>query len=225
MKVAIATKCVFILGLLLATTYWMNSQCVISHNQWACNFQLFFITRNVNKNVTSNQLMGVFVNISKHYVCIDNNLFLAPPLQSPLIHKWKGERSRSKNTLPKNLNYNMFYFCRMAYSRSLEKSLDGVKDIEVSQNKKRLSSHASLTIVDKTRNRSSTQEKNLPLWLGFKAMNALNSNKGLPKESHKSVSELIKLGMYENEALECQDCIPSYQFVSQELWPNKNILE
>ena len=48
-------------------------------------------------------------------------------------------------------------------------------------------------------------------------MNALNSSKGLAKESHKSVSELIKLGMYENEALECQDCITSYPYVSQEL--------
>ena len=96
MKVAIATKCVFILGLLLATTYWINSQCVISHNQWACNFQLFFITRNVNKNVTSNQLMGVFVNISKHYVCIDNNLFLAPPYKTHLFISGKGKGQGAK---------------------------------------------------------------------------------------------------------------------------------
>ena len=223
MKVAIATKCVFILGLLLATTYWTNSQCVTSHNPWACIFQLFFITRNIHKNVTSD-LMGFCVNMNKHYVCLDNSLFLVPPQQSPLIHKWKGVRSRCKNIIPKNFNNNMFYFCRMAYSRSLEKSLDGVKDMEVSQNKKRLSSHASLTIVDKTKSRSSTQEKHLPLWFGFKAMNALNLSKGLAKESHKSVSELIKLGMYENEALECQDCITSYPYVSQVLWPNKNIL-
>ena len=168
--------------------------------------------------------MGFCVNMNKHYVCLDNSLFLVPPQQSPLIHKWKGVRSRCKNIIPKNFNNNMFYFCRMAYSRSLEKSLDGVKDMEVSQNKKRLSSHASLTIVDKTKSRSSTQEKHLPLWFGFKAMNALNLSKGLAKESHKSVSELIKLGMYENEALECQDCITSYPYVSQVLWPNKNIL-
>ncbi len=98
----------------------------------------------------------------------------------------------------------MFYFCRMAYSRSLEKSLDGVKDIEVSQNKKRLSSHASLTIVDKTRNRSSTKKKNLSLWLGFKAMNALHASNKLAKESHKNVSELYQpkvmahMGVYNN---------------------------
>ena len=44
----------------------------------------------------------------------------------------------------------------MTYARSLEKSLDGVKDMEVTQTKKRSSSNACLTIVDKTKNRSSS---------------------------------------------------------------------
>ena len=91
----------------------------------------------------------------------------------------------------------------MAYARSLEKSLDGVKDMEVTQTKKRTSSNACLTIVDKTKNRSSSQSKTLPLWLGFKAMNALNASNNLTQENHKSVSELVKIGMYEKEALEC----------------------
>ena len=39
----------------------------------------------------------------------------------------------------------------MAYARSLEKSLDGVKDMEVTQTKKKTLSTASLTIVDKTK--------------------------------------------------------------------------
>ena len=112
----------------------------------------------------------------------------------------------------------------MAYARSLEKSLDGVKDMEVTQTKKRTSSNACLTIVDKTKNRTSSQNKSLPLWLGFKAMNALNESNNLAKESHKSVSELVKMGMYEGEALECQDSIISYPYVPQEVWPNKNNL-
>ena len=28
--------------------------------------------------------------------------------------------------------------------------------------------------------------------------------------------------MIESEALECQNCIPSYSYVPQEMWPNKN---
>ena len=57
-------------------------------------------------------------------------------------------------------------------------------------------------------------------------MNALNASKGLAKESHMSVSvsELVKMGVYENETLGRQDSIPSYPYVSQELWPNKNTL-
>jgi hypothetical protein len=114
----------------------------------------------------------------------------------------------------------------MAFSRSLEKSLDGVKDMEVTQTKKCSSSNACLTIIEKTKNKSNTQGKTYPLWLGFKAMNALNASKGSAKENHRSVSELVKNGMDEDEALECQNCITSYPYVPQELWPNKyNIKE
>ena len=51
----------------------------------------------------------------------------------------------------------------MAYVRNPEKSLDGVKYIIVTQTKKRTSSTASLIIVEKTKNRASTQGKTLPL--------------------------------------------------------------
>ena len=163
MKVACATNFVFILWLLLTTPYWTNSHGVTSHNPWACLAQICFTTKDAHKNVTSNRIVGYFANTSKHYVCINNKLFLAPPLQSPLIYKWKGDWSRSKRNILKTHNNSMFYFCRMAYSRSLEKSLDGVKDMEVTQTKKQTSTNACLTIVDKTKNRSSAQGKTFPL--------------------------------------------------------------
>ena len=53
-------------------------------------------------------------------------------------------------------------------------------------------------------------------------MNVLNSNRGFAKKNYKSVNELVKLGMYENEALECQNNIISYSYVPKKLWPNKN---
>ena len=34
-------------------------------------------------------------------------------------------------------------------------------------------------------------------------MNALNASKGLDEVAHKSVSELVKMGMSDKEALEC----------------------
>ena len=62
------------------------------------------------------------------------------------------------------------------------------------------------------------------MWLGIKAINALNVSNKLAQESHKNVIELVKMGMYEGEALECQDNIISYPYVPQELWPSKNNL-
>lgn len=88
----------------------------------------------------------------------------------------------------------------MAYSRNLDKNFEGVKDMETSQNKKRTSSYASLTIVENNKNKSNTSKKSPRLWLGFKALNA---NKGLDVIAHKSVSELVKSGMSDKEALEC----------------------
>ena len=129
--------------------------------------------------------------LEKYYECtldvfVKNKVFLiAPSSQSPFIHKWKGEWSRSKRKKSKVYNDNISYFCRLAYARSFKKSLDGVKDMEVTQSKKRTSSIASLTVVEKGKNKSNPQSKNFPLWLGFKAMNALNESQGLPKESHK----------------------------------------
>jgi len=58
----------------------------------------------------------------------------------------------------------------------------------------------------------------------MKAMKALNASNKLANENHKNVSELVKIGMYEGETLECQDSIVSYPYVPQELWPRKNNL-
>lgn len=34
-------------------------------------------------------------------------------------------------------NIQIFFLCRITYSRNLDKNFDGVKDMEISQNKKR----------------------------------------------------------------------------------------
>ena len=80
----------------------------------------------------------------------------------------------------------------MAYACSLEKSLDGANDMEVTQTKKCTSRNACLISIEKNKIKLNHQGKIFPLWLGFKAMNVLNTSKCLPKECHKSVSELIK---------------------------------
>jgi hypothetical protein len=62
--------------------------------------------------------------------------------------------------------------------------------------KKRSSSNACSTIVEKHKNKNA-RKKNLHLWLGFKVMDVLYASKGLDKVAHKSVTKLIKIGMSE----------------------------
>lgn len=69
----------------------------------------------------------------------------------------------------------------------------------------------------KYKNKSNTPKTNSRLWLRFKAMNVLNASKELDEVAHKSVSELVKIGMNEKEALECQDRVSSYPYVPQEI--------
>ena len=146
-----------------------------------------------------------------------NTFFLViSPLQAPLVDKWNGEIFRVKRRISMVTKSNMkqLCLCRMTLSRSLDRTFDGVKDMETSQNKKRSSSNACLAVIEKNKNKN-VPKKNSNLWLGFKAMNALNESRGCEEVAHKSVSELVKLGMSEKEALECQDCVPSYPFVPQ----------
>ena len=206
---------------LLAVPYYKTSQCVASLTPWRYHEQCCCIIIVAHKN-TSNKLGSLYVNINNQTKIF---FLIAPPLQGPLIYKWRRDWSWSIIQVTQPHNDKVLYACRMAFSQSLEKSLDGIKDMEVTQTKKRSSSNACLTIVEKTKNKTNTQGKTFPLWLGFKAMNALNASQGLAKESHRSVSELVKSDMYEDEALECQDCIPAYPYVPQELWPNKYIIE
>ena len=216
MKITYATLVITLW--LLAIPYWNISQCVTSHKLWTCYEQCYCTTIDAHKTEVSKDLGRFYANVNKN---ITSFFLIVPPLQGPLIYKWRRGWSRSKIQITKTHNKKVVYVCRMAFSRSLEKSLDGVKDMEITQTKKWSSSNACLTIVEKTKSKSNTQGKSYPLWLRFKAMNALNSSKGLAKESHRSVSDLVKNGMYEDEALECQDCITAYPYESQELWPNK----
>lgn len=51
-------------------------------------------------------------------------------------------------------------------------------------------------------------------------MNTLNQAKGYEEVGHKSVSKLMRMGMSENEASECQNVITCCPYVPQELWPS-----
>ena len=47
----------------------------------------------------------------------------------------------------------------MAYARSLDKTFDGLKDMETSQNKKRTSSNVCLVVLEKNKTKVTLQGK------------------------------------------------------------------
>jgi hypothetical protein len=53
--------------------------------------------------------------------------------------------------------------------------------------------------------------------------NAIAYENGEPLKSILSVSELVKLGMTHDEAMEHLEAVPSFPYILQEVWPSKII--
>ena len=244
MKVAHTTTTIYVIWL-IASLYWIHSQCALSHPSplWheKCNELNIRTTSHIDKHTNSYILLSHVVNVYRNttskprplitywenYRYFTLTFFLATcPLQAPLVHKWNGDMSKAQRRISMDIHNNtkLISLCRMAHSRNLDKTFEGAKDMEISQNKKRTSSFASLTVVEKRKTKSNTPKQTPRLWLGFKALNALNESKGLDMVTHKSVSSLVLGGMSDKEALECQNCVPSYPYVPQEMWPNMDDL-
>ena len=243
MKVVNTTTIIFVLWL-LSPLYWTNSQCALSHLSFLCHAKcqdtnISIISPKDNKPINYHTPLSyaTYQNLTNKLRTLVNNweenkyinsiFFLATyPLQAPLVHKWNRDMSRTQRRISMDMynNTKLLSLCRMAHSRNLDKSFEGAKDMGISQNKKRTSSIASLAIVEKNKNKSNTPKKNPRLWLGLKALNALNANKRLDMIPHKSMSKLVKSGMSDKEALEYQNCVPSYLYVPQEMCPSMDDL-
>ena len=132
MRVAYATTLTFVIWL-IASLYWRNSHHVTSHTSYGCLYHV----RPIHTNITNKQ--KTLTNNWKNTNYIKHIFFLATsPLQAPLVHKWNGDLSRAQRRTPIVTQYNtqVFFLCKMTYARSLDKTFDGVKDMETSQNKK-----------------------------------------------------------------------------------------
>ena len=60
-----------------------------------------------------------------------------------------------------------------------------------------------------------------PFWLGFHTLNALACEMDDAIEPTLSVTELVKMGMVHDEALEHLMAVPSFPYIPQEAWPSK----
>ena len=85
---------------------------------------------------------------------------------------------------------------------------------------KRSSTSQGTTNQKKAKGKSNTGLKRPPFWFGFQALNWTNRGKGLPMDTLTPVTTLVKNGMREKEARECQNVAISFPFVIQEEWPN-----
>ena len=135
-------------------------------------------------------------------------------------------KGKSKNT--RSLTRN-FVFIRMSQritnSSSSQKykdrllALENDPDIDMFVTQKRTSSSQATLTQKKAKGKQNAGFTRPPFWLGFQALNWTNRGKGLPKDNHTPIATLVKNGMREKEARECQSTTPSYPFVIQEEWP------
>ena len=155
---------------------------------------------------------------------------------APQIKLWGGIDHgiiRKNSTLHKNfriLTQNFLIF-RMSqrptnstssqrYKEKLQ-ALDNDPDVEMFVTQKRASSSSQATSNQKkAKGKSNSGLKRPPFWLGYQAMNWTNRGKGYPMDANEPVATLVKNGMREKEAKECQNALISFPFVIQEEWPN-----
>lgn len=155
MKVAKANTIIYVLWL-LAPLYWTNPQCVLSHPSHSCyanskdtNISIISLRNDESQNFctpfsyatsihqkTTNELRTQINNWEKNKYIKSIFFLKSSPLQAPLAHKWNGVMTRTKRRISMDMHNNnhLLSLCRMAYSRNLDKTFDGVKDMDPSQN-------------------------------------------------------------------------------------------
>jgi hypothetical protein len=168
---------------------------------------------------------------SSHTKCISLSIIILH--SAPHIKLW-GEANYEilgRNSIPKNFRMltQSFYLFRMSQratnssssQRYKEKllALENDPDVDMFVTQKR-SSTSQVPSNQKKAKAKPTGLKRAPFWFGYQAMNWTNRGKGLPMDTHTSVATLVKNGMREKEAKECQSAISSFPFVVQEEWPN-----
>ena len=75
----------------------------------------------------------------------------------------------------------------------------------------------------KNRQRAKKLFPNVPLWLGYHALNVIICENGESFETTLSVSELVKIGMTHDQILKHLEVVPSFPYIPQEAWPFKKI--
>ena len=92
-------------------------------------------------------------------------------------------------------------------------------EVEV-QSQKRTSSAQVLSSQKKVKGKE-IQFQRPPFWLGFHALNLLAKEKDAPMEPSHSVSQLVRMGVSNEEALDWVQSEPAFPYVLQEEWPSK----
>ena len=141
-----------------------------------------------------------------------------------LLNTIKIAMEKSLQICSKNLIYDALHrFSNMAETSST-KNIDVcvVEENEIINSSQKRTSTPLLTITQKkAKNKKSLGPNGLSLWLGFPALNLVNKQKELPRESIGTTRELMKKGIDFDEAKEMQNALPSFPFVPQMKWPSK----
>jgi hypothetical protein len=154
---------------------------------------------------------------------------------APQIKLW-GEadhEDKGRNSTPQNFRIltQILYWFRMSQRATNSSSsqrhkdkllaLENDPDVEMFVTQKRSSSSSQVTSNQKKAKAKPNQGlKRAHFWLGYQALNWTNRGKSFPIDSHAPRATLVKNGMREKEAKECQTAVPSFPYVIQEEWPN-----
>ena len=226
-------------NILLENNDWIHT--CKEQNRYIRKLILYVFLQNI---IYHTQTSHMHENINKlHYAYTVSNYtytqhlsFLMVILRSaPQIKLW-GEGDHKlirRNSTPQNSRKltQSLYMSRMSQQATNSSSsqrykekllaLENDPDVEMFVTQKRSSSFSQVTASQKkAKGKTNSGLKRPSFWLGYQAMNWTNKGKGLPMDSHVPVATLVKNGMREKEARECQSVVFSFHFVIQEEWPN-----
>ena len=165
---------------------------------------------------------------------LKGSFFVFKLQHGPQLNLWNGlktkkiRRRNSKIHSNKLSHASLSCICnRMATSSNVTAATRKLfeqnnESVDVSNGQKRQVGVSVVSSQKKAKGKGNTFQRP-PFWLGYHTLNAIACNNKEPLERTHSVSELVKLGMAHNEALEHLEAVLSFPYIPQEAWPSQRI--
>ena len=187
-----------------------------------------------SKNVT--YAIDCYVSYTRYNCSIRSKnsakvLFLTTnSLEGPQLNLWNEivVKVRKRNILVYKITYQCCFVLHSmeaspSYGITSKKLFENSTMVEVEiQNKKRSNNAQIVSSQKKVKGKEITIPRP-SFWLGFHALNLLAQENNQPMEPSHSVSQLVRMGVSHEEALDWIMSEPAFPYVLQEEWPLKRM--